>query len=294
MSEPSVERVTVPGLRARKKAGERIVVLTAYDHPTAAILDRAGVDVLLVGDSLGMVVLGYENTLAVTMEEMLHHVKPVARAARRALVVADMPYLSFHVSAAETIRNGGRFLKEGGARAVKVEGASPGRLDMIRALVEAEIPVMGHVGLTPQSVNRFGDFRIRGGEAEEAEAIIRGAEAVEAAGAFAVVLECIPREVAAEATARLKIPTIGIGAGPHCDGQVLVIHDLAHVSGGYLPKFVRRYADLEGVLAEAVGRYAADVRSGSFPADEQSYHLKPGVAARLKSRLGRPGRRGRR
>lgn len=291
MSEASVERVTVPGLRARKEAGDRIVVLTAYDYPTAAILDRQGVDVLLVGDSLGMVVLGYPNTLAVTMEDMLHHVKPVARAARRALVVADMPYLSFHVSAAETVRNGGRFLQEGGAQAVKVEGASPGRLDMIRALVEAEIPVMGHVGLTPQSVNRFGDFRVRGGETEEAAAIVRGAEAVEAAGAFAVVLECVPREVAAEATSRLKIPAIGIGAGPGCDGQVLVIHDLAGFSGGYQPKFVRRYADLEAGLSEAVGRYAADVRAGRFPADEQSYHLRPGAAARLRARLGRRGSR---
>ncbi len=285
MSEPSVARVTVPGLRARKEAGERIVVLTAYDHPTAEILDREGVDVLLVGDSLGMVVLGYEDTLAVTMEEMLHHVKPVARAARRALVVADMPYLSFHVSAAETVRNAGRFLKEGGARAVKIEGASPGRLDMIRALVEAEIPVMGHVGLTPQSVNRFGAFRIRGGEAEEAAAIVRGAESVEAAGAFAVVLECIPREVAAEVTDRLRIPTIGIGAGPHCDGQVLVFHDLTGFSVGYLPKFVRRYADLDAAVGKAVRRYAADVRTGAFPADEQSYHLKPGIRSRMKSLL---------
>ncbi len=291
MSEASVERVTVPGLRARKRSGDRIVVLTAYDYPTAAILDREGVDVLLVGDSLGMVVLGYPNTLAVTMEDMLHHVKPVARAARRALVVADMPYLSFHVSVAETVRNGGRLLQEGGAQAVKVEGASPGRLDMIRALVEAEIPVMGHVGLTPQSINRFGDFRVRGGEAGEAAAIVRGAEAVEAAGAFAVVLECVPREVAAEATARLKIPTIGIGAGPGCDGQVLVLHDLVGLSGGYLPKFVRRYADMESAIGEAAGRFASDVRSGAFPADEQSYHLKPGAAARLRARRSRRGSR---
>jgi 3-methyl-2-oxobutanoate hydroxymethyltransferase len=285
MSEPSVERVTVPGLRARKEAGEKIVVLTAYDHPTAGILDRAGVDILLVGDSLGMAVLGYENTLAVTMEEMLHHVKPVARAARRALVVADMPYLSFHVSPAETIRNGGRFLKEAGAHAVKIEGSSPARLDLVHGLVEAEIPVMGHVGLTPQSINRFGSFKVRGSQAEEAASIVRGAEALQEAGAFAIVLECVPLEVASEATARLKIPTIGIGAGPHCDGQVLVFHDLVGLTRGEGPKFVRRYGDLEAVVGKAVRRYAEDVRGGAFPADEQSYHLKSEVHARLKSIL---------
>ncbi|MDD8026332.1 MAG: 3-methyl-2-oxobutanoate hydroxymethyltransferase [Acidobacteriota bacterium] len=285
MSEPSIVRVSVPGLWARKEAGERIVVLTAYDYPTAEILDRAGVDVLLVGDSLGMAVLGYENTLAVTMEDMLHHVKPVARAARRALVVADMPYLSFHVSAADSVRNAGRFLKEGGAQAVKIEGASPSRLDLVRTLVEAEIPVMGHVGLTPQSVNRLGQFKVQGGEGGAGAAIIRGAESLEAAGVFAVVLECIPLEVAAEITKRLRIPTIGIGAGPHCDGQVLVFHDLIGYSRGYMPKFVRRYADLDGEVERAVRAYAGDVRDGSFPADEHCYHLKPAEKARLKAAL---------
>ncbi len=291
MSELPAAPVTVPSLLARKRAGERIVVLTAYDHPTAEILDREGVDVLLVGDSLGMVLLGHENTLPVTMEDLLHHVKPVARAARRALVVADMPFLSFHVSPAETVRNAGRLLKEGGAKAVKIEGASPARLDVIRTLVEADIPVMGHVGLTPQSINRLGDYRVRGSQAEEGAAIVRAAQAVEAAGAFSVVLECVPREVAAEATSRLGIPTIGIGAGPACDGQVLVFHDLAGFSRGYQPKFVRRYADLDAVIGDAVRRYAADVRTGSFPTDEQAYHLKPGVRARLKALLGRRSRR---
>lgn len=277
--------MSLPTLQAKKAAGERIVALTAYDYPIAELLDAAGVDILLVGDSLAMVVLGYDNTLPVTMDEMMHHVKPVARAARRALVVADMPFLSFHISLEDALRQAGRFIKEGGAHAVKLEGASPRRLELVRALVEAQIPVMGHVGMTPQSVNRFGRFKVQGAEAGDAVRILRDAEALEKAGAFSVVLECIPLEVAAEITRRLTIPTIGIGAGPHCDGQVLVFHDLVGCTRGYLPKFVCKYAEIDVVIREAVERYSDDVRGGRFPADPQSYHLGSAAKRRFRSDL---------
>jgi 3-methyl-2-oxobutanoate hydroxymethyltransferase len=286
MNEPTPVRITVPLLRARKAAGEKIVALTAYDYPTAEILDQAGVDILLVGDSLAMVVLGRENTLSTTMAEMLHHVKPVARAARRALVVADMPFLSFHISVEESLRNAGAFIQDGGARAVKIEGASPARLRLVEALVEAEIPVMGHVGLTPQSINRFGQFKMRGRETEEALGIVKGALALEAAGAFAVVLECLPLELAAEITRRLTVPTIGIGAGPHCDGQILVLHDLLGCSRGYQPKFVRRYADFDALIGKAAAAYKSDVAGGDFPGAAESYHAKPDDVRRLKAALG--------
>ncbi len=278
-------RITIPGLQARKAAGAKIVVLTAYDYPTAEILDRSGVDMILVGDSLAMVVLGHENTLALTVEDMLHHVKPVARAARRALVIADMPFLSFHLSAEDAVRNAGRFLQEGGAQGVKIEGASPRRLEAVRLLVESEIPVLGHVGLTPQSILRLGQFKVQGGDAAQAVRIVGDAEALQDAGAFAVVLECIPREVAAEITARLSIPTIGIGAGAACDGQVLVFHDLVGCSRGYLPKFVHKYADMDRLIAESVVKYREDVRSGGFPDDRHSYHLKPDATRRFRALL---------
>jgi 3-methyl-2-oxobutanoate hydroxymethyltransferase len=290
MAETSTEKVTIPSLRARKADGPKIVCLTAYDYPTARILDEAGVDLILVGDSLGMVMLGYENTVPVTMDEMLHHTKAVTRAVRRAVVVGDMPYFSFHLSAEETIRNASRFLKEGRAAAVKIEGATTKRLKLVEALVEAEIPVMGHVGLTPQSIHHLGRFRVRGTAPEGALRIIEDARALERAGAFAVVLESVPVEVAAEVTRAVGIPTIGIGAGPACDGQVLVLHDMLGCSGGYMPKFVRKYADLVGIIRGAVGAYAADVQEGRFPDDATSYHLKPEAAAALRSaRKGRAG-----
>jgi len=290
MAETPTEKVTIPSLRARKADGPKIVCLTAYDYPTARILDEAGVDLILVGDSLGMVMLGYENTVPVTMDEMLHHTKAVTRAVRRAVVVGDMPYFSFHLSAEETIRNASRFLKEGGAAAVKIEGATAKRLELVEALVEAEIPVMGHVGLTPQSIHHLGRFRVRGTAPEGALRIIEDAKALERAGAFAVVLESVPVEVAAEVTRAVGIPTIGIGAGPACDGQVLVLHDMLGCSGGYMPKFVRKYADLNGIISGAVGAYAAEVREGRFPDDATSYHLKPEVAAALRPvRKGRAG-----
>ena len=292
MPEQSITRLTVPLLRARKAAGEKIVALTAYDYPTAEILDRLGVDLILVGDSVAMVVLGRDNTISLSVDELLHHLKPVARAARRALVIADMPFLSFRLSVEDALRNAGRFVQEGGAGGVKIEGASSFRLDVVRRLVDAEIPVLGHIGLTPQSVLRLGQFKVQGGEVEEGIRIAREALALEEAGAFAVVLECVPREVAAEITARLSIPTIGIGAGDGCDGQILVFHDLVGCSRGYLPKFVRKYGEMDRLIGDAVAKYGDDVRSGKFPDDGHSYHLKPGTARRFRAALknGTPGR----
>jgi 3-methyl-2-oxobutanoate hydroxymethyltransferase len=293
MAETAVEKITIPSLQARKAVGPKIVCLTAYDFPTARILDERGVDLILVGDSLGMVVLGYENTVPVTMDEMVHHTKAVTRAVRRALVVGDMPYFSFHLGPEETVRNASRFLKEGGASAVKIEGASAKRLKLVKAMVEAEIPVMGHVGLTPQSILKLGRYKVKGKVASEAKRIVEDAVRLEEAGAFAVVLESIPVEVAALVTRAVGIPTIGIGAGPACDGQVLVFHDVMGYSTGYMPKFVRRYADLNGVMGVAIAAYAADVRAGRFPDDATSYHLRPEVAAELAPKKRRAPKGGR-
>ncbi|MHB8094525.1 MAG: 3-methyl-2-oxobutanoate hydroxymethyltransferase [Candidatus Aminicenantales bacterium] len=289
MIEHKPEKITPPSLRAMKEAGERIVVLTAYDFPTAGILDDSGVDVVLVGDSLGMVVLGYESTIPVTMDEMIHHTRAVTRAVKRALVVGDMPYFSFHLSVEETIRNASRFLKEAGAGSVKIEGASPKRLKLVEAMTEAEIPVMGHVGLTPQSIRRIGRYKVSGADREDAERVLRGALDLERAGAFAVVLESIPMEVAGEVTAALRIPTLGIGAGPRCDGQVLVFHDLVGLTAGFVPKFAKPYADLRSVVGEAVRGYADDVRKNAFPDDAHSYHLKPESVRTVVAGLRRAG-----
>jgi 3-methyl-2-oxobutanoate hydroxymethyltransferase len=271
-------KITVPDLLQRKTQAadphskvQKITCLTAYDYPTARLLDEAGVDVILVGDSLGMVVLGHENTLSVTIDEMLHHTRAVRRGTRRALVVSDMPYGSYHTDAAESLRNAMRFVKEAGAEAVKVEGGER-RLELISRLTEAEIPVMGHVGLTPQSLNALGGYRVQGKTADAAEQLIRDARAVEAAGAFAVVLEAVPRELAAQITRELRIPTIGIGAGPDCDGQVLVIHDLLGLTFEQTPRFARQYANLGEIISQAVREYCEDVRSGTFPSDGESYH----------------------
>ena len=274
MSDEKIPKITIPYLLAKKSQGEKIVALTAYDFPTAKIVDEAGIEVILVGDSLGMVVLGYQNTIPVTMEEMIHHTRAVARAARRPLIVGDMPYFSFHLSADETVRNASRFLKEAGAQAVKIEGASRKRLKLIAALIEAEIPVMGHVGLTPQSIYHLGQFKVKGKEIDEAKQIIKDAKNLEKAGVFGIVLECVPMELAKEITQRVNVPTIGIGAGPHCDGQILVFHDLVGYANGYLPKFVKRYADIHGILDKAIKEYIADVRKGEFPGDGHSYHIK--------------------
>jgi 3-methyl-2-oxobutanoate hydroxymethyltransferase len=274
MPEDKIPKITIPYLHKKKQQGEKIVALTAYDFPTAKIVDEAGIDLILVGDSLGMVVLGYENTIPVTMEEMIHHTKAVVRAAKRPLIVGDMPYFSFHMSVDETVRNASRFLKEAGAQAVKIEGASQKRLKLIETLVGAEIPVMGHVGLTPQSIYHLGQFKVKGKEIEEAKKIIQNAEDLEKAGVFSIVLECIPMELAREITLKRNVPTIGIGAGPHCDGQILVFHDLVGYANGYLPKFVKKYVDIHGSLNKAIREYIEDVKEGTFPDDSKSYHLK--------------------
>jgi 3-methyl-2-oxobutanoate hydroxymethyltransferase len=265
------ERVTATAIRSRKSPGaEKIVCLTAYDFPTARALDKAGVDILLVGDSVGMVVLGYDSTLPVTMEDMLHHARAVARARPRALVVADMPWLSYHVSVEDTVRNAGRFIKEAGVDAVKLEGGLE-RVAAVRALIDAKIPVMGHLGLTPQSVLQFGGYKVQGRVPEVAERMVAGATALEEAGCFSLVLEGIPSSLAERITRGTGIPTIGIGAGAATDGQVLVIHDMVGLGDGRVPRFVRRYADLGGDLTAAARHFADDVKNGRFPLAEETY-----------------------
>ncbi|HTZ74902.1 MAG TPA: 3-methyl-2-oxobutanoate hydroxymethyltransferase [Candidatus Aquilonibacter sp.] len=276
-------KVTVPEILARKLGSQgsvlahrKITCLTAYDYPGARLLDEAGVDLILVGDSVGMAMLGYDSTLPVTLEDMLHHVRAVRRGTTRALLVADMPYGSYHVSLEESVRNAVRLVKEGGAEAVKVEGGER-RIELIARLADAEIPVMGHVGLTPQSINAMGGFHVQGKSTEASRQIERDARAAESAGAFAVVLESIPRELAARVTERLRIPTIGIGAGPDCDGQILVYNDLLGLSFGHVPKFARRYANLSEIISKAVTAYCEDVRGGLFPSDAESYHAPSAI-----------------
>jgi 3-methyl-2-oxobutanoate hydroxymethyltransferase len=260
--------VTVPWVVDGPGRQEPLVMVTAYDFSQARLVDRAGADIILVGDSLAMVVLGHEDTLSVTMDEMLHHVRAVRRGTHRALLVADMPYGSFHRGADQAVENAVRFIKEAGAQAVKVEGP---RADVVRALVAAEIPVMAHLGLTPQSIHRFGGFRVQGRGREARQTLLCSARELQEAGAFSLVLECVPAEVAAEVTAELMIPTIGIGAGPDCDGQVLVYHDLLGLEDRKAPKFVRRYAELGQQTEQAIRRFAQDVRSGEYPSLAESY-----------------------
>jgi 3-methyl-2-oxobutanoate hydroxymethyltransferase len=264
--------VTVPAIKAMKRA-QRIGMLTAYDYPTAKIADAAGTDIILVGDSLGMVVLGYPDTLSVTVDDMVHHTRAVARGTRRALVVGDMPYLSYHVSNEESVRNAGEFIRAG-ARAIKIEGGKPARIKTVEAILNAEIPVMGHIGLTPQSVNVVGGFKLQGKNADDARRLIDEAVALDQAGCFSIVLECVPEELAALITERVSIPTIGIGAGPSCDGQVLVFHDLLGLNDGHTPKFVRRYANVGEEMQSAIARYLDDVRTGRFPdGNAESFHM---------------------
>jgi len=285
-------KVTVPELLQRKSLAadstskKKITCLTAYDYPTARLMDEAGVDVVLVGDSVAMVVLGYESTLPLTMEESLHHTKAVRRGVQRALVVADMPFGTYQGDVNEALKNAVRFVKEAGAEAVKVEGGER-RLEVIARLTEAEIPVMGHVGLTPQSVNAMGGYRVQGKTAGGAEQLLRDARAVEAAGAFSIVLEGIPRELAAEITESVRIPTIGIGAGPDCDGQILVLHDLLGLTFQEPPKFARRYANVGEVISQAVREYCADVQGGSFPSDAESYHAPSAIKSGKPIRIAR-------
>jgi len=262
-------KVTMPALAEMKRQGKLISALTAYDYATSRLVDEAGIDLILVGDSLAMVVLGHENTLAVTVDEMLHHTRAVRRAARRALLVADMPFGSYP-GTTEGVANAIRFVKEAGAEAVKIEGP---RIELVRALTEAEIPVVGHLGLTPQSIHRMGGYRVQGRTADAALELLADAQALAEAGAGALVLEGVPREVAAAITAELSIPTIGIGAGPECDGQILVFHDLLGLTFAPPAKFVRRYGDAGSLIRSAVEHYREDVERRAFPSDEESYHL---------------------
>ncbi len=262
-------KITFPALAEKKRRGEPITALTAYDFPSARIADEAGIDLLLVGDTLAMTVLGHDSTLPVTLEEMLHHTRAARRGVRRALLLADMPFGTYHADEAEAVRNAARFLKEAGAEAVKIEGARPA---LANRLVEAEIPVVAHLGLMPQGVHRMGGFKVQARSAEAAERLLADAVAMEGAGCAALVLEGVPREVAAPVARLLRIPVIGIGAGPDCDGQILVLHDILGLTFQPAAKFVRRYADLGAAMREAIGQYAADVREGRFPSDGESYH----------------------
>jgi 3-methyl-2-oxobutanoate hydroxymethyltransferase len=261
-----MEKLTVPAVRARK-GKEKLTMLTAYDYVFANIMDNAGIDMILVGDSVGSVMLGYPNTIPVTVEEMIHHTKPVVKGAKKALIVIDMPFMSYHESIEQAKRNAGKMIKESGAEAVKLEGGKRMK-DVIRAIADIDIPVMGHIGLTPQSVHSMGGYKVQ----KEEERLMNDARAVEEAGAFAIVLECVPRNISKKITEALSIPTIGIGAGPDCDGQVLVIHDLLGVLGDFRPKFVKTYLDLRTDMDKAIKNYIEEVKGGTFPDDSHSFH----------------------
>ncbi len=278
MSKPS--RVTTSEIKAMKRKGQPIAMLTAYDFPSARLVEQAGVPMILVGDTLGMVVLGYETTVPVTMEDMLHHVKAVVRGTQRALVVADLPFMSYQTGPEDALRNAGRFLQEGGAQAVKLEGGVQ-MAETVRRIVDAGIPMMGHIGLTPQSVHRFGGWKVQGKTAQAAMRLLDDALALEQAGAFAVVLELVPAPLARLITKRLRIPTIGIGAGPHCDGQVQVYHDLLGLYEAFVPKHARQYARLADTVRDAVASYVSDVGEGRFPTEEHSFAMDERALAEL-------------
>ena len=263
-------KTTVQDLLKKKTEGRKISMLTAYDYPFAQIVDEAGIDAVLVGDSLGVVVQGLENTLPVTMDEMIYHTSMVSRAVKNALVIGDMPFMSYQASIEDAVRNAGRFLKEGGAAAIKIEGGSE-IADRIRAMTRSDIPVMAHIGLTPQSIHRMGGYKVQGKSKSAAKKLIEEARIVEDAGAFSVVLEGIPLSLAGEITKTLSIPTIGIGAGPHCDGQVLVLHDLLGLFDRFVPKFIKRYTNLKEEALKAMQEYKKEVEEGTFPSDEQSF-----------------------
>ncbi len=267
----AVSKVTVPAILERKLRGEKISCLTAYDYSWARLVDEAGIEMILVGDSLAQAVLGYDSTVPVTVDEILHHLKAVRRGVRRALLIGDLPYGAYHISNEQALTNAVRFLKEGGAEAVKLEGGQE-RARLVRKLVEAQIPVMGHIGLTPQSIHAMGGYRVQGRTLDAAADLLAAAEALEEAGAFAVVLEGIPRELAAVITRRLRIPTIGIGAGPDCDGQVLVLHDLIGLSYQPPAKFVRTYINLRETLHQVLTDFRSDIAEGRYPGDHESYH----------------------
>ena len=281
MSANSARRVTAPGVAARKGDGTPLVMVTAYDAPSARTVDGAGADMILVGDSLAMVVLGYDDTLQVTTDDMAHHVGAVARTRPNALVVADLPWLSYHVNREETVRNAATLVRAG-AGAVKLEGGCK-RIEAVKAILDTEIPVMGHIGLTPQSIHALGGFKVQGKELDAAQALTDDAVALAEAGCFAIVLECVPDAVARMITESVPVPTIGIGAGRHCDGQVLVWHDLLgfEAAGHRRPKFVRTYAEMEREASAAIGQFCADVRGGTFPSSAETYHMTDRMAEAL-------------
>jgi 3-methyl-2-oxobutanoate hydroxymethyltransferase len=277
------QRISITDLKAKKKRGEKVVMMTCYDYPSARLLEAAGVDILFIGDTLGMVVLGYDTTIPVTMEEMLHHTKAVVRGSSRAHVLADMPFMSYQTSPEEALRNAGRLLKEGGAQSVKLEGGVR-VAETVRFVVDAGIPVMGHIGLTPQSINQLGGYKVQGKTPAAAVRLVNDALALEQAGAYAIVLECVPAPLAQTISERLTVPTIGIGAGPHCDGQVQVFHDLLGLFADFVPKHAKRYADLGSQITEAVRGYVDEVRDGRFPTEKESFFVDTAVfseAARI-------------
>jgi 3-methyl-2-oxobutanoate hydroxymethyltransferase len=283
LKEEKMERkkITPVDIQAMKKEGKKITMLTAYDYPLALLEDRAGIDIILVGDSVGMTVLGYQNTLPVTMDEMIHHTKAVTRGAKYALIIGDMPFMSYNTSERDAILNAGRFMKEGGADAVKLEGGVSVK-DIVKALVKAGIPVMGHIGLTPQTISMLGGFKVQGKDAEGAQKIIDDALQLEEAGAFSVLLEAVPAPIAKMVTERLTVPTIGIGAGIHCDGQVLVVHDMLGLFDRFTPKFAKRYVNLSELILKAFESYRGEVSKGTFPTDQHSFHIDEKELSKIK------------
>lgn len=274
------EKFTVSSFIESKGKGEKITMLTAYDYTTAKLLDESGADTLLVGDSLGMVMLGYDSTLKVTVDDIIHHTKAVVRGAKRAMVIADMPYLSYHVSVEETIRNAGRLIQEGGAQSVKLEGGEE-ILDMVKGLIRAQIPVIGHLGLTPQSVNMMGGYKVQGKSEAQAKKLINDAKLLEEAGVFGIVLECVPKQLAELISKSINIPTIGIGAGVGCDGQVLVIQDMLGMYSDLTPKFVKQYRNIGDDIRAGVKEYVQEVKNGMFPEDKHSFTIKEEILKKL-------------
>ncbi|WP_028321072.1 3-methyl-2-oxobutanoate hydroxymethyltransferase [Desulfatiglans anilini] len=274
------KKVTIADLQARKAAGQKITMVTAYDYPSGALADQAGIDTILVGDSLGMVMLGYDSTVPVTMDEMIHHCKAVRRGVKRAFILGDMPFLSYQVSEEKAVENAGRFIKEAGCEAVKLEGGSE-MAGVIRAIVTAGIPVCGHIGLTPQTATKLSGFKVQGKDAEGARELVQAAKDMEAAGAFMLVMECVPDVLGARITRELRIPTIGIGAGPDCDGQVLVYHDVLGLFERFTPKFVKQYVNLAPQIREALAQYKQDVESGAFPGPEHVFSMSAEEADKI-------------
>ena len=275
------KKITPVDIQAMKREGKRIAMLTAYDYPTALLEDRAGIEIILVGDSLAMTVLGYENTLPVTMDAMIHHTQAVTRGAKYALVIGDMPFMSYNTSERDAILSAGRFMKEGGADAVKLEGGASVK-ETVRAIVRAGIPVMGHIGLTPQTISMLGGFKVQGKDAQGAQKIIDDALSLEDAGAFSVLLEAVPAPIAKKVTERLNVPTIGIGAGVHCDGQVLVVHDVLGLFDRFTPKFAKRYVNLSELMLKAFDSYREEVTKGTFPTDQHSFHIDEKELGKVK------------